>query len=290
MNAIKEKAYAKINLFLNVTGKRDDGFHEVRTVMHTVSLCDEVTVSVQKAKAGSVTMDVFPSCLPTDEKNLCVMSAYEFLRVTGLSYHVHISLKKKIPISRGLAGGSSDGAATLRALNRLLRKPLGERELLKICQKLGSDVTYCYFGKTALCLGRGEKIERLDVKKSYNFVIASANEHVSTPRAYQSLDALFGDFSSCREEGKTFEETLMKTLSEDEELPVLYNVFERAILPTCPGAETLKTKLYELGATSVLMSGSGPSVFGVFVDELRAKHAETALKNDGYFAVFATSV
>lgn len=289
MNVIKETAPAKINLFLDVTAKRDDGFHEIRSVMHSVSLSDEITVKRLSGEGGTVRLLLDGNRrLPTDGKNLAVRAARAFLDAAAISDSIEIRLKKRIPVAAGLGGGSADAAAVLRALNRLYKKPFTEKMLLSIAASLGSDVPYCLIGGTAICLGRGEIMTRTAPPKPFFAVIASSGERVSTPVAYAELDSLFSDFSAG---GDTLAEKkyreLLDSISEGRRLPDLYNVFESVILPRCEGAARLRVRLAELGATCTLMSGSGPSIFGVFDSEEAAYAARDVLRTEGILAFFA---
>ena len=290
MQVVKERAYAKINLFLDVVGRRDDGFHEVKTVMHTISLSDTVTVSAALAKESTVTIKIKGSeRLPVDMRNLAVRAAWLFLGRSGIVAGVEITLEKKIPIASGMAGGSTDAAAVLRGLNRIFGRPLAARALMSIASEIGSDVAYCLYGKTALCEGRGELISRLPVAPHLFVAVGVADEHVSTPAAYSALDGIYGDFSERadrREEIREFVEALSCGRVPNR----LYNIFEDAVLPGCPNATRIKEKMYELGASHALMSGSGPSVFGVFPDIESAKAAADVLRSLGFSAFFAESV
>ena len=293
MRAIKENAYAKINLYLDVKGKRSDGFHDIETVMHTVSLSDTVTVEIKPSREAAVTMQIVGERrLPADDKNIAVKAAKLYLSRAGIKDRVNIILSKNIPIAAGLAGGSADAAATLRALNRLYNKRYTDRMLISLAAELGSDVPYCVFGGTALCRGRGELIERLPNLKDKLFVIAVAEEeHVSTPTAYAALDAIYSDFDGSvpRSNGGYLDRLIFGIKNEALSTDALYNVFESAVFKTCSGAEYLKSKMMELGAVASLMSGSGPSVFGVFDIEDSAKEAERELLSLGYRAYFARS-
>lgn len=293
MRAVKEFAHAKINLYLDVTGKRSDGFHDIETVMHTVSLSDTVTVEIAPSREAGVTMQIEGEHrLPADDKNIAVKAAKLYLSRAGIKERVNIILSKNIPIAAGLAGGSSDAAATLRALNRLYNRRFTDRMLLSLAAELGSDVPYCVGGGTALCRGRGELIERLPDLKNNSFVIAVAEgERVSTPAAYASLDNLYSDFDgSVSHNNEGYLERLLLGIKIGAlDADALYNVFEPAVFKACFGAEGLKLKIKELGAVASLMSGSGPSVFGVFDTEESAKEAERELLSLGYRAYFARS-
>ncbi len=294
MRALKEKAYAKINLYLDVTEKRPDGFHNVETVMHTVSLCDDVTVSVEPARVTSVSLElVGERRLPTDDRNIAVKAAKLYLERAGISAKVKISLCKKIPVAAGLAGGSTDAAATLRALNRICDKRFTEKMLLSLAAELGSDVPFCLLGGTALCSGRGERITRLpDALKLYLVIAVADGEYVSTPAAYAALDSIYSDFDGSVSRGN---DGLLDSLLEGIKQGTvahssLFNLFENAIFTTCQGAKMLKEKLATLGAEAALMSGSGPSVYGVFDTEESAKRVAEMLANSGVRAYVASSL
>ena len=155
---INEKAYAKINLFLDVVGKAPDGYHEIVSVMHSVSLCDEVSLSVERASYSCITLSVRGEDVPNDERNLAYIAAEAFLEKTGIAATVDITLEKQIPTKAGLGGGSSDAAAVLRALNLALGSPLTTAELCELGAEIGADVPFCIVGGTRLCRGRGEKM------------------------------------------------------------------------------------------------------------------------------------
>lgn len=293
MNAFKENAYAKINLHLDVVKKRDDGFHEIKTVMHTVSLADVVTVAISPARELSVKLSVDGAIfLPTDSKNLAYRAAVLFFERLGVSAEVNIRLVKRIPVSAGLAGGSSDAAAVLRALNKLYKRPFTTKALMAIGAELGSDVPYCIVGKTALCEGRGERITRIDSSAKLNVVIASAGERVSTPLAYSALDEKYNDFTDYdTEAADSALSVLVSSLKHGKPIETdLYNVFETVVFDKCPKSKKLKDVIVALGATHAVMSGSGPSVYGVFATESEAKEAKSKLRELGYFAYAAKSV
>lgn len=292
MATIRERANAKINLYLDVLSKREDGFHDVKTVMHTVTFGDVVTVRCEPAEKTSVRMTIKGNkFLPTDSRNLAVRAAHLFLERAAMQAKVTIELTKRIPVAAGLAGGSTDAAAVLRALNKLCGRLFTFSALTQIAAELGSDVAYCLHGKTALCEGRGELITRIKCNIGYSFVIAIANEHVSTPAAYKAIDGVYSDFDgTVITGGEERYARLLDTLGEPYFDPSgLFNVFERAVLPECPGAAKIKERLIELGAEAALMSGSGPSVFGIFRDFEEAKRACYALRKESYKAYYAKS-
>ena len=292
MVSVKEHAYAKINLYLDVLTKREDGFHDIKTVMHTVSLSDEVTVSVKRSDRRAVRLSVVghPK-LPTDSRNLAYRAAELFLSETLTNAEVDIKLIKRIPVAAGLAGGSTDAAAVLRALNRAFKRPLTEKRLLALSAQLGSDVPYCLIGGTALCYGRGERMERLPENLDLKLVVAIADEYVSTPMAYAELDRIFEDFKTPRDSAHERALAAVIESASSGMLPSgeLYNIFENAVFKTCFKAESIKSRMLELGATHALMSGSGPSVFGIFENEQVAASAVAELQRDGIRAFFANT-
>lgn len=293
MATIRERANAKINLYLDVLKKREDGFHDVKTVMHSVTFGDDVTVSVEPSEITEVRMSIKGNkFLPTDARNLAVRAAHLFLERASITAKVTIELTKRIPVAAGLAGGSTDAAAVLRALNKIYGRLFAVSALSEIAAELGSDVVYCLFGKTALCEGKGEKITRIKCKIGYFFVIAIANEHVSTPAAYKALDALYSDFDgSVKTNGEDHYSRLCSTIRTPFfDTDGLFNVFESAVLPTCPGAARIKERLLALGAKAALMSGSGPSVFGVFESFDEARAACYRLRDEHFKAFYARSV
>ncbi len=293
MTVVKEKAYAKINLYLDVLGIREDGFHEIKTVMHSVSLADDVIVSVAPSKLLSIKLSIDGNrFLPTDSKNLVYRAAEMFFEKLGLDADVKIRLVKRIPVAAGLAGGSSDAAATLRALNKLYKRPFSAKVILDMASALGSDVPYCVVGKTALCEGRGEKMTKLDCNLKLNILIANSGEHVSTPEAYRALDKAYSNFDGGIARGgeNTFS-TLINMLSSGIfDKNALYNVFEAPILEKCTRSALLKGKLLSLGADGVMMSGSGPSLFAIFENKKAMEFAKTKLTEEGFSAWCAESI
>lgn len=293
MRSVKEPAYAKINLYLNVLDRRPDGFHEIETVMHTLSLADEVTVTVTGRSKRSVRLTVDNlRWLPTDAKNIAHAAAMLYMERAGITAEISIRLVKRIPVAAGLAGGSADAAAVLRAMNRLFGRLMTDKMLLSLAAELGSDVPYCLIGGTALCHGRGESITRLPDRLSLYAVIAVAGEHISTPAAYAALDGLYSNFDGTVPTGSDGAlDALLSSIDRGVLDPDrLFNIFEAAVLPDCPGATALKSRLAELGATYVLMSGSGPSVYGIFDTAAASSSAAEALRAEGINAFAAASV
>ncbi len=283
MRAVREYAYAKVNLFLDCRRVREDGFHGVESVMHAVGLHDELTVTLGTGSGISLECQG-GGYLPTDSRNLAYRAAELMLDRLGISGSVKITLKKNIPVSAGLAGGSTDAAAVLRALNRLLGRPMSRSGLLSLGAELGSDVPFCILGGTAFCEGRGEVVTPLP-DLSLNFVVAKADERVCTKEAYALLDSHYNNFEDgSSPDSPVLRDGLLRFIRGGDAPGALFNVFEDAILPTVGGARTIKEKMLSLGAKYAMLSGSGPSVFGIFDTEQMAKAAEREISRMGFFA------
>ena len=270
---VSEKAYAKINLFLDVTGRRDDGYHNIDTVMQSVSLCDDITITAVSSDKIEINISSNDKTLELGESNLIYKSALKYVLYFGIRARMDVKLTKRIPIGAGLGGGSSDAAATLRAMNRIYGLATKE-QLYEMAAEIGSDVPFCIDGGCAFCSGKGEKIRPYKVKLYRNIVIAIGESRVSTPRAYALLDEKYGDFRSYNEE-KSFSDNGCPTL--------YYNIFESVI--DSREISNIKEVMKESGAKFTLMSGSGPSVYGVFCNGFSASLAKTRLNKQGFFAV-----
>ena len=288
MKNTSEKAFAKINLFLDVLSTRDDGFHEVKTIMHSITLADDLTFSLFEGSDKPHALCVIgDSNIPVGEDNLVLRAVRAFESRVPLGGSLEIALKKTIPSAAGLGGGSADAAATLRALNRSSNIKLSDSELMEIAASLGSDVPFCLKEGAAICLGRGERVESISPIKDLDLVIVKTDESVSTPTAYRRLDEMYSFFRGARaDEGReaSFEAVL------NGNVDCLYNIFEDVVLPICPKADLAKKQLISLGALSALMCGSGPSVFGIFENENAAKNASDELTALGYSAFVAKSI
>ena len=189
---VNEKAYAKINLFLDVTERRQDGFHNIVSVMQSVSLCDTILLNASCSDNTLIRITSDDPGLPLDENNLIYKAAEKYLSYYGICAEVDIHLTKQIPIGAGLGGGSSDAAATLRALDKVFNLSSGN-DLLRLSAEIGSDVPFCLIGGRALCTGRGEQLEAVKEYPINHFVISIGKEKVSTPKAYRALDEKYGN-------------------------------------------------------------------------------------------------
>ncbi len=281
--SVRVLGYAKINLHLDMTGRREDGYHTVNTVMQSVSLCDEVTVTLREDER------IFASCniegVPTDEKNLAVRAALLLREAVGRLFGAEIQIKKAIPMAAGLAGGSADAAATLVGLNRLLGEPCSVDKLCEIGSRLGADVPFCIVGGTRFADGKGDVLHSFPEMPDCAIVIACEGESVSTPWAYRRLDEIFGNFS----ETFGYVPKSMKPLKqalEDKNLrgiaETMFNIFEGPVLAERPVAAELRSLFLSSGALGAMMSGSGPSVFAIFASEQDAEKSVERLKEKGY--------
>lgn len=273
-----ERANAKINLYLNVVARRENGYHDLVSLMQTVSLCDLVTVEYRPAEHTSIHLQASGNdAMPTDCRNLAWRAAEAFLIRTEKRGQVQISIEKHIPMAAGLAGGSADAAAVLRGLNRLCGEPLSREELCDLGATLGADIPFCIVGGGALVTGIGEKLEVIPSMPSCPMVVACMGEGVSTPWAYGELDRKYDGF--CTPSPKDFRvDRILDGLGKGNVLSVcqnFYNLFEEVVPTVQPYVDQLKTIMVDCGARRAMMSGSGPSVFGLFDS---AEDAETACK------------
>ena len=287
------RANGKINLYLDVLSDGASGFHEIQSIMQSVSLCDRVTVSAVRGQDVRIRLSCNLPYIPCDARNIAYKAAELFCAESGIPAEVHIRLQKRIPVAGGMAGGSTDGAAVLRALNKLFGEPLTTEQLLAAAAKLGSDIPFCLCGKTAVCTGRGEVIEPVESRAKLLLLIVPSRESVSTPWAYAELDKAFGDFAGRKAQNAARFDALCTALTAGDTAGItktMYNIFEDVILPKRPQALRAKELLLAHGAIGAMMSGSGPTVFGVFDDDDTRKKAEAALKKHGYYPKQAESI
>ena len=271
-------AYAKINLFLDVVGKRDNGYHDIVSVMQSVSLCDTLTVS----RTEGLDIAVRGGGLPNDETNLIVRAARAYFAHSGAPFGVSVMLDKQIPMAAGLGGGSADAAAMLKALNALDKERFTVAELAAIGAKIGADVPFCVQGGTCLCKGVGEVLTPLESAVRTPLVIAIAGEGVSTPAAFAMLDQRYQNYVSFAD--AVSPDGLIDAMQKGDAtatVSALFNRFEEVIMAQRPAVSQIKEMLMEHGALAAQMSGSGPAVFGIFADEAAAGHAADRLKSAG---------
>lgn len=273
-NDIHLKAYAKINLGLDVVRKREDGYHEVRMIMQTIGIFDRVVIN--KSETPGIRMTTNTRFLPTDENNLVVRAAKMIMDEFNIDKGVDIYLEKFIPVAAGMAGGSSDCAATLVGMNILFSLGLRNRELMERGKKLGADVPYCILRGTALSEGIGEILTPLKSAPQCYVVVAKPTVSVSTKYVYENLvldeNTFHPDIDGMR---KAIENKDLKGITDR-----MGNVLETVTVKQYPQIERIKNVMKENGALNSLMSGSGPTVFGIFDDEEKAKKTLELMRND----------
>lgn len=284
---VTKQAYAKINLYLDVLGKRPDGYHDIKSVMMQVSLCDTVTVC--RDGGEGIRLADMGDDIPTGEENIAYRCADAFLRHYDLREGVFIQIDKRIPVAAGLGGGSADGAAVLTAMAELFADtiPTDLDTLCAIGSTIGADIPFCVVGGCARTLGIGDRITPLDYEPDCTILLARDGSGVSTPRAYRALDDLYGE-----ELAKDFGdfEGFLASLAAGECIPAhMCNTFETVILPQHKEADALKQRM-QAGGGKALMSGSGPSVFGLFADPAAAEAVYRSLRADGIEAHLCRAV
>ncbi|OEF95750.1 4-(cytidine 5'-diphospho)-2-C-methyl-D-erythritol kinase [Desulfuribacillus alkaliarsenatis] len=270
---ITELAKAKINLTLDILGKRSDGYHEVEMMMQTVDLTDQMIFTLRQGTDITIECDV--SYVPTDERNLAYKAAKLLQDRFSVNKGVHIMLHKKIPVSAGLAGGSSNAAATLRGLNQLWELNLTTEEMVEIAAEIGSDVAFCVYGSgTAIARGRGEIIERIPKAPPMTILLVKPQISVSTAVVYQNYRS---ELVKARPNTKA----MLEAINEQDQKAIcdnLSNVLETVTFSMHPEVQRLKQQMLSFGADGVLMSGSGPTVYGIVLKEKRATKIFNALR------------
>lgn len=269
---IYEKAPAKINLMLDVLHKRNDGYHEVEMVMTMVDLADRLEMS--ELPGDTIIISSQAGYIPLDEKNLAFQAARLIKERYNVSKGVYIHLDKHIPVAAGLAGGSSDAAAALRGLNRLWNLGIPMEELQELGAELGSDVPFCVTGGTALATGRGERLKPLDAPPQCWVVLAKLPINVSTAEVYRRYRA---DAVHKHPSAQSMIEAI-KRESFSEVCREMGNVLEDVTFQLHPEVQQLKESMQRLGADGVLMSGSGPTVFGLVSKEAKVARIYNGLR------------
>lgn len=277
---MEQKAYAKINIVLDVVGKREDGYHLLKMIMQTIDLYD--IIKIKKTNYG-IKINCNKEYVPTDERNLAYKAAKLFMDTYNINSGVEIYIEKNIPVAAGLAGGSTDCAAVFKMMNKIFNINASDDELMKLGVKLGADVPYCIVGGTALCEGIGEKITKLKPFKNHILVLVKPPFGVSTKEVYKAFDlekarihpAINNIIEKMEQEDLKFVSKNMK------------NLLENVTLRKYKSLIGLKEEMISLGSVGALMSGSGPSVFGFFDDITKAQKCYDKMK-EKYTDVFIT--
>ncbi len=285
MTEIKEKAFAKINISLDITGRRDDGYHDMVMVMQTVSISDDVTISVNDS--GRISASSNLRFIPGDDRNLAVRAAKRYLEEIGETVSgLNIDIRKTIPVGAGMGGGSSDAAAVFRAMNRLFENRLSPDELEKLAADVGSDTAFCVKGGTMLATGRGELLSELPAFPDCIFVVCKPEFSISTPELFKKIDSA---------PIKAHPDTagILQALDEGKLAEIchrMYNVFEDVDDRRMRTVREIKNRLLDFGALGSVMTGTGSAVFGIFDNRQAAEEAERDLKRDFRFCYTARPV
>lgn len=249
------QASAKVNLALEVLGKRPDGYHEIVTVMQAVDLCDRLTLE----PASTLTLEADDAALPTDERNLIIRAAMLLRQEAVVDSGARIRLRKRIPVAAGLGGGSSDAAATLWGLNRLWGLRWPHARLADLAARLGMDVPFFLGGGAALATGRGERLKSLPDAGAYALVLVNPGVLLPTREVYNRVPA---DWHAEPSGTRRLMEAL-KTRNPSRVAAALTNNLEGFVTPALPAVDRMKAALLAAGALGAVMSGSGPTVFGM---------------------------
>lgn len=274
---IQLKALAKINLGLDVLRRREDGYHEVKMIMQTISLHDDL--EIRRIKTPEIQVKTNLYYLPTNENNLVYKAAKLLMDEFGIKEGVAIQLKKRIPVAAGMAGGSTDGAAVLWGMNQMYGLGLSRQELMERGVKLGADVPYCVQRGTALAEGIGERLSVLPSMPKCTILIAKPGISVSTKFVYENLHA-----NDLKPEQHPDVDRMIEAMKEknlDLFCERMGNVLETVTIPAYPVIQEIKEHMMACGAAGAMMSGSGPTVFGIFHSPVQAKAAMKDLKVNG---------
>ncbi|NLV37194.1 MAG: 4-(cytidine 5'-diphospho)-2-C-methyl-D-erythritol kinase [Clostridiaceae bacterium] len=285
MPVLEVPAHAKINLSLDVLNKRPDGYHDLRTIMQTVDLYDIIRLETIDSEGLELECDL--DWLPLDERNTAWRAANLFVSRLKIRSGLKIKISKKIPVAAGLAGGSADAAAVLRGLNNLFSTGLDNTELGEMARQLGADVTYCISGGTKLAEGIGELLSPLPDFSGVDLVLVKPHVGVSTPWVYGNLK--LDDITDDDRPDTTLLRRALAQRDLDKLAAHMKNVLELVTIPRYSIVKDAKSLLMDLGALGSMMSGSGPTVFGIFPNRSSAFTAFKALAEDSRWQCFLTN-
>ncbi|MGN0368268.1 MAG: 4-(cytidine 5'-diphospho)-2-C-methyl-D-erythritol kinase [Wujia sp.] len=273
MKCITRKAYAKVNLALDVLRRREDGYHDVCMIMQNLDLYDVLTFELQDSADVEITISCDKDFVPCDERNLIYKAAKLMFDTYHLTGRLHVDLKKQIPVEAGMAGGSTDCAATFHAMNELFDLHLSKETLQKHGVTLGADVPYCILAKTARSEGIGEILTPLPGLPDCYVLVVKPPIRVSTKMVYENLHAN----SLTKHPDVAGMEQALKKGDICEIASYMENVLETVTVELYPMLEKIKDVMKEHGACNAIMSGSGPTIFGIYTDEAVAKNAKDAV-------------
>lgn len=260
MREIVVDGFGKINLALDVLYKRDDGYHEINTIMQQIDLKDTI---VLRNRDKGINIECNDKSVPLDERNIVYKAWKKIVEKTGTNKGIDVTINKNIPVAAGLAGGSTNAAAVLKGLNKLWNLELPEEELLKMGKTIGADVPFCLVGGTAQAKGIGEKLKSIKSFSNKFILLANIGVEVSTPYVYRNLNLKNkGMFVDVEKVIKYIEDGNVKGVAEN-----MANILETVVINKYPVIGKIKEEMIKFGALGALMTGSGPTVFGVFDDE-----------------------
>ena len=277
------KAFAKINLSLDIVGKREDGYHLLEMVMQNVDLHDDIII--EQIEEG-IMLTCNKAYVPVDERNIAYKAAKLLMDTKGIRKGVRIDITKRIPVAAGLAGGSADAAAVLKGMNELFDLKMSTEELMEEGLKLGADVPYCIVGGTCLCEGVGEVVTPLKPFRGHTILLVKPSFGVSTKEAYGLFE--LDRINRHVETGK-----LIKAMEDDDLNGVNYysrNLLENVVLPRYPILKSIKQMLSRSGSIVTLMSGSGPTIYGIFRDVSAAENAARALNRNNNEVILTRTI
>lgn len=272
MDSIRLKARAKINLSLDVLGKREDGYHNVRMIMQTIGIYDRLIITKIPEDEIRIQSNLF--YLPINENNLIYKAAKLLKTQFGFSGGIDVNLNKFIPVAAGMAGGSTDAASTLFGINKIYELGLSQKKLMELGIQIGADVPYCIMRGTALAEGIGEKLSRLAPVPHMWIVVAKPPINISTKLVYEQLD--MNKITNHPDVDKMIQ--AINNGCIEEIAANMGNVLERVTIPLYPVIDSIKKDMLSQGAINAMMSGSGPTVFGIFPNERTALACQTYLK------------
>ena len=278
---IEENANGKINLALDVLYKRDDGYHEINSIMQQISLHD--TVVIEEGGKG-VDIECDNKLVPLDHTNLVHKAWEEISKLTGTKAGIRVRIHKRIPVAAGLAGGSSNGAAVLKGLNGMWDLGLSVKDLMDIGGRIGADIPFCILGGTALAGGIGERLTSLKPFRDKHILLANPGIGISSAYAYSRL-AIPKDHKGMEPMLQCIEKDDLKCLAGE-----MFNVFEGAIIPENPIIGDIKKTMEDNGALGALMSGSGASVFGLYDDLDKLEFTKRKLKENIPYVFHVTTI
>ena len=277
---VTAQACAKINLFLDITARRPDGYHSLNSVMQQISLADTLTLTLG-SRGDAIALTTDHGALECDEHNLIWRAARAFFAALGESRDLAVHLTKRIPMQAGLGGGSADCAAALRGLNSLCGDPFSVDALCTMGAALGADVPFCVLGGTARAEGIGELLTPLTPMPDCAIVVAMGRETMPTPAAFRALDGMYDNFITRTPKQAAYDSLIANLVDLPALASGMYNIFEDAVFPALPALPERLQLLTANGALGVRMSGSGAAVFGLFEDFTAAERAAGALRQGG---------